>query len=123
MSKVGSMRHMIDLVAKTQVPDADANAGGTETFTTITSDEGLMASLRTVKPVNKDGQLNREDGVTHIFRSRYVAAYGTVKVDAALWVDFDGRKFKVEAVDNVDERSRFMDLFTREVGVAPTGLL
>lgn len=123
MSQLGTMRHKIDLMSKTTVPDADANAAATETFSTITSSEGLLAAVKSVKPVNKDGQLNREGGVTHIFRTRFVSAYGAVNVDAALWVDFDSRKFKVNSVLNVDERSRFMDLFCTEIGVAPTGLL
>lgn len=108
MPTIGEMRRRVTLESRTQAPLG--GAGGTlldNVFATIAT---VWAQVITTKGTPRIDGVHIEDQPTH----RFVIRRRT-DIESDNYVKWDGRRFRIRDVEDVDEEHRFLDLLCEEL--------
>ena len=104
MNRYGLLRDRVQVVTEKREPSGTSGAAPTRTEIARP-----WAKIQTLKGSERVGTVVQGEGPTHRFVIRHDAA-----IEAEMRVIFDGRKFRILDVENVDERSVWADLLVRE---------
>ena len=99
--RIGALRHRVALQSKTATPNA--SAGFDESYATVATVWGRVETLARVAYL--DGQ-QLEDRVTH----RITIRYRSDALTAWRYALFDGNRYYVRGVRELDDRKRFIEL-------------
>lgn len=109
MTRIGELRHRIEIQTRTKGPTGTSTL--TDVFATTMT---VWAKISTMKGTNRFEALgvgaNQDAGPTH-----YVTLRNRSGIDAQKWIKFDGRRFRIHDVKNVDEAGEFLDLIVEEM--------
>ena len=107
MPTASDLRDRITIQSITQTPDGGTNL--TPAYPAVASD--IAAQVITQSGVKKlNGQSIEEGGGTHLFTIRH-----RTDVLSKHFVSYDGRRFRILGMSNVDERKVWLELTCEEV--------
>ena len=105
MTRTGDLRNHIE--HQTRSLARDTTTGADETFTKVADDWAAISTLSGTRRI--DGQ-NAGGGATHQFTIHH-----RTDIDADGFVLFDGRRFSIQDIEQIDERGIFMNLLCEEM--------
>jgi phage head-tail adaptor, putative, SPP1 family len=106
--EIGKLRYRVQIQSYTETQD--------NTHRTFKKWETVLTVWADIQPVKGLVTLDTKqigEGVTHNFTMRYHPYITTER-----WLYFDSRRFRIRAVRNLQERSRFLELLCEEDSVA-----
>ena len=101
----GALRHRV--VLETLAQTEGTSPAMTATYTELAT---VWAGIRTPRGTSKLEGEAVTDAPSHRFRMRYRS-----DVDLGVFMRWDGRRFQVLEVTNVDERKRWLEVLAREL--------
>lgn len=105
--RAGLLRHRVTIERATAAQDAYG-----QSIKTWTTAGKRWASIQPVNANERMFARKANEVVSHILQLRWDSDLGVSPTDR---VSFDGRTFQIEAVLNLDERRRIMELHCQEV--------
>lgn len=98
----GDLRHFILLQAR----DLQASNSSVDFIENFTDNGNVWAAIQTARAgVTVFDASNIEIAVTHIFYIRYIAGF-----TQQVWIEFEGQKYDIFTVEDLDERHEFQAL-------------
>ncbi len=111
---VGDLRDTIDLLDRNiTAPTEFSSVDYGEEFQTSLPGAGLSAAINTVAGKTFFDGVSTETPITHMIGIRFIE-----NVTAENWVLFDGRRLDILKVENLDERSLWLELTCVDRGLA-----
>jgi SPP1 family predicted phage head-tail adaptor len=109
---IGDLNRRIEIQTSYISPDNSPNSVATATFTTIAT---VWAMIKT-NPTNSfiDG-VNTIGGFNTDFYIRYSSS---IDFEQQLWVLYDGNRFKITGINNIDKQDNIVNLRSTEAGSA-----
>lgn len=109
---IGDLRDTIDLQSRDiTAPTEFSSVDYDEDFSTV--EANLPAAINTVNGKTFFDGVSTETPITHTVGIRFIE-----NVTAENWVLFDGRRFDILRVENLDERSLWLELTCVDRGLA-----
>jgi SPP1 family predicted phage head-tail adaptor len=106
--QAGKFRHQIRIVKPAGTQDS---AGGANENENITIADNVWATIEALSGVEKFAAYEFSSEISH----SVIIRYSDYRVTADMQVEFQGRRFQIEAVLNPDERNKMLQLLCIEV--------